>query len=52
MSSAILAFSSISFAREDRDFLELPDDVLYLDSLLLEDPFDDLLSVSALLNQL
>ena len=50
--SAILAFSSSFLAREDWDFLELPDDLLCPDSLLLEDPFDDVLSVSALLNQL
>ena len=49
---AILPFSSSSLAQEDWDFLELPDDLLCLDSLFLEDTFDDLLSVSELLNQL
>ena len=52
MSSVILAFSYSSLAWEDWDFLELPGDLLHLDSLLLQDPFYDLLSVSALLNQL
>ena len=52
MISAIFIFSSSCLAREDWDFLELPDDLLSLDSLLLEDTFDDLLSVPALLNQL
>ena len=45
-------FSSTCLAREDWDFLELPDDLLSPDSVFLEDTFDDLLSVLALLNQL
>ena len=52
MGSAILAFSSSTLAQEDWDFFELPYGLLHPDSLLFEDPFDDLLSLSALLNQL
>ena len=52
MSSVILVFSFSSHAREDWDFLELFDDLLCLNSLLLKYPFDDFLSVSALLNHL
>ena len=52
LSSATLGFSYSSLAQEDWGFLELPDDLLRLNSMLLGNPFDDFLSISALLNQL